>query len=256
MEIGVQFYTLREHCKNIDDFAETLKKVADIGYKNVQISGVCDYEPEWLAENLKKNGLKCVVTHTPPAQLADDVAKVCKGHEIFGCDYVGLGMYNFSLKREGNLYSDFIKEYGPIIKGIKENGKTFMYHNHAKEFLKIDGKTIMEKLAEDFKPDELGFILDTFWIQAAGGNPAEWIKKFAGRIPVIHLKDYLFEEDFKVFGDNIAVVGEGIINFDKVFEAAACSGVDYMLVEQDNCHGEDEFDCITRSYNYLKSCGF
>ena len=54
MEIGVQFYTLREHCKNIDDFAETLKKVADIGYKNVQISGVCDYEPEWLAENLKK----------------------------------------------------------------------------------------------------------------------------------------------------------------------------------------------------------
>ena len=82
MEIGVQFYTLREHCKNLDDFAETLKKVADIGYKNVQISGVCDYEPEWLKENLDKNGLKCVVTHTPPAQLTEDAAKVCRNHEI------------------------------------------------------------------------------------------------------------------------------------------------------------------------------
>lgn len=256
MEIGVQFYTLRDYCKNLDDFAETLKKVADIGYKNVQISCVCDYEPDWLKEQLDKNGLKCVVTHTPPAQLKEGVAKVCKGHEIFGCDYVGLGHHDFSLTKEGILYKDFLEEYTDIIKAVKENGKTFMYHNHAKEFLKFDGKNVLEHLAEDFAPDELGFILDTFWVQAAGGDPAAWIEKFAGRLPVIHLKDYAYNENFKEFNDNIAVVGEGNINFDRVFKAAENSGVKYMLVEQDECHGENPFDCIKRSYDYLRSCGF
>jgi len=256
MEIGIQFYTLRDQCKNLNDFAETLKKVANIGYKNVQISCVCDYEPEWLAENLKKNGLKCVLTHTSPAQLKGDIAKVCKDHDIFGCDCIGLGFHNFSTSVEGPSYKDFYNEYKDIIKAIKANGKYFMYHNHAKEFLRFDGKNVLEHMAEDFAPDELGFILDTFWIQAAGANPAEWIKKFAGRIPVIHLKDYTFNENFKDFEDNIAVVGEGNINFDRVFEAAENGGVEYMLVEQDECHGEDPFDCITRSYKYLKSCGF
>lgn len=55
MEIGAQFYTLRDFCKDLDSFAETLKKVADIGYKTVQISGTCGYEPEWLKSELKKD---------------------------------------------------------------------------------------------------------------------------------------------------------------------------------------------------------
>lgn len=257
MEIGVQFYTLRDYCKNLDDFAETLKKVADIGYKNVQISCVCDYEPEWLKEQLNKNGLKCVVTHTPVPQLTGDVAQVCRNHDVLGCDYVGLGMYSFSLTDEGATYPDFVKQYGPIIKAIKENGKTFMYHNHAKEFLRLDnGKFIIEQMAEDFAPDELGFILDTFWVQAAGGDPAAWMEKLSGRIPVIHLKDYYFNPSFKEMNDHIAVVGEGNINFDRVFEKAEVCGVKYMMVEQDECHGENPFDCIKRSYDYLKSCGF
>lgn len=56
MEIGAQLYTVREFCKNLNDFSETLKKVADIGYTNVQVSGSCDYEPEWLKAELEKNG--------------------------------------------------------------------------------------------------------------------------------------------------------------------------------------------------------
>ena len=57
MKIGAQFYTIRDYCKNLDDFAESLKKVADIGYTTVQISGTCAYEADWLAEQLKATGL-------------------------------------------------------------------------------------------------------------------------------------------------------------------------------------------------------
>ena len=69
MEIGVQLFTLRDFCKNPEDFEESLKKVADIGYKYVQVSGTCDYRAEWLDEKLKANGLKCVITHIPSDKL-------------------------------------------------------------------------------------------------------------------------------------------------------------------------------------------
>ena len=257
MEIGVQFYTLRQHCRNLDDFAETMKKVADIGYKNIQVSGVCDYEPEWLREQLNKNGLKCVVTHAAVPKLNEDPAKICRNHDVFDCDYVGLGFYNFSLTQEGNLYQDFLNQYMPIVKTVNENGKKFTFHNHAKEFMRLDnGKAIIEQMAEDFTSDQLNFLLDVCWVQAAGGDAAAWIEKLKGRIPFLHVKDFRFNPDFKVMDDHVAVLGEGNMNFDRIFEKAESSGVKCMLVEQDSCHGEDAFDCIKRSYNYLKSHGF
>jgi sugar phosphate isomerase/epimerase len=86
-------------------------------------------------------------------------------------------------------------------------------------------------------------------VTAGGGDPAQWLEKLAGRIPCIHLKDF-------AYGRNMAVVGEGNINFDRVFEKAEAGGTQYMLVEQDDCHGEDPIDCLRRSYQYLRSRGF
>ena len=63
MKLGAQFYTLREQCQTLEGLSESLKKVADIGYTTVQLSGVCAYEPEWMRDELKKNGLECVLTH-------------------------------------------------------------------------------------------------------------------------------------------------------------------------------------------------
>ena len=245
MEIGAQFYTLRDFCENLNDFEESLKKVADIGYKYVQISGTCDYTAEWLGEKLKENGLKCVLTHTSPDKLTADPKKVCEGHTQFGCDYVGLGYYNFSK----NTIDDFYGKFSDTVKAVAENGKYFMYHNHDNEFIKIDGKPVLEHLAERFSPESFGFTLDTFWIQAGGGDPGYWIEKFSGRVPCIHLKDF-------AYGRKMAVVGEGNINFDRVFEKAQAAGTKYMLVEQDDCNGENPFDCLKRSYDYLTAKGF
>ena len=245
MEIGAQFYTIRDFCKNTDDFAESLKKVADIGYKNVQISGTCELDPEWLKNELNKNGLKCVLTHTLSDKLLADPADVARDHDIFGCKYVGLGWFDFNESSCDN----FIKEYGPVARALKNHGRYFMYHNHDQEFKKENGKLIIERLAEITAPDEMGFTLDTFWVQAGGGDPAQWLERLSGRVPCIHLKDY-------AYGRKMAVIGEGNINFDRVFEKAESAGTEYMLVEQDDCNGEDPFDCLKRSFEYLKSRGF
>lgn len=63
MKIGAQLYTLHNFTKTLEGFSEALKKVADIGYTSVQVSGTCAYEPEWLAEQLNANGLTCDLTH-------------------------------------------------------------------------------------------------------------------------------------------------------------------------------------------------
>lgn len=249
MEIGAQFFTVREFCKDLEGFSESLKKVADIGYKYVQISGTCPFEPEWLKKELEKNDLKCVLTHTPPAQLTEDPVQVAKNHSVFGCDYVGLGYYRFDETDPTKNYANYLATYKPVAKALHENGKYFMHHNHSYEYQKLDGKLVIERLAEEFSADILGFTLDTYWVQKAGGDPAQWIEKMAGRLPVIHLKDY-------AEGAVMSVVGEGNINFDRVFEKAETAGVKYMLVEQDNCNGEDPFACLNRSYQYLKARGF
>jgi len=249
MRTGAQFYTIREFCKTLDDFSESLKRVADIGYEYVQISGTCAYEGEWLDAQLKAAGLKCVITHTPAPALQEDPAGVAAKHDAFGCKCVGLGGFGFGGANDGSFIADFEKTYRPVIQTLKEKGKYFMYHNHAHEFKKENGRVILEQLAEAFAPDEMGFTLDTYWVQVGGGDPAQWIEKLSGRVPCIHLKDY-------AYGPTMAVIGEGNINFDRVFEKAESAGTEYMLVEQDDCNGEDPFDCLKRSYEYLKSCGF
>ena len=246
MQIGAQFYTVRNQCQTLDDFALTLRKVADIGYKTVQISGTCPYEAEWLREQLDRNGLQCVLTHIPVPRLVGETQQVVADHHVFGCEHIGLGWWAFN---EKDTYEKFMSTFPRVAEDIRAGGRYFMYHNHDQEFQRIGGQLILEKLAREIPADVMGFTLDTFWIQAGGGDPAYWVEQLAGRVPCIHLKDY-------AYGRKMAVVGEGNINFDRIFEKAEKSGTKFLLVEQDDCNGEDPVECLRRSYEYLKACGF
>ena len=155
MEIGAQFYTVREHCKTLEDFAESLKKVADIGYRNVQISGTCPYPAEWLKEQLTKNGLRCVLTHSSAARLKDETEQVIAEHNVFGCDYIGLGWWAFDPEKDMS-WEQWMENFPPVAEKIAAAGKLFMYHNHDQEFKKLDGKLILEKLMEEMDADPLG----------------------------------------------------------------------------------------------------
>ncbi len=249
MQIGAQFYTVRSECQNLEDFALTLRRVADIGYQTVQISGTCPYEADWLKEQLDKNGLQCVLTHIPVPRLTGETEKVIADHHVFGCEHIGLGWYPFNEEKENETYAHFMKTFPPVAKAIREGGRYFMYHNHDQEFKRIGGEAVLERLARETPAEIMGFTLDTFWVQAGGADPAQWLEKLSGRVPVIHLKDY-------AYGRKMAVVGEGNINFDRVFEKAEAAGTKFMLVEQDDCNGEDPVECLRRSYEYLKACGF
>lgn len=244
MKIGAQMYTVHDHTKTLDGFSESLKKIADIGYTTVQVSGTCPYEGDWLAEQLKATGLSCVITHSDRELIASETEAVIAKHDLFGCNGIGIGGF-FQMDE----YDNFVLRFKPVGKKIADSGKFFSYHNHAHEFGRApDGKIYMQKLVEDFTSEEMKFTLDTYWVQAGGGDPIQWIRDLEGRVPCIHFKDMGYDR-------LMLPVGEGNMNFDGIIKACLDTGVEYALVEQDNCNGEDPFDCLARSYRYLKAQG-
>ena len=253
MIIGAQLYTVREYTKTLEDFAETLKKVADIGYTAVQVSATCPFEAGWLRDRLKENGLFCAVTHTAPARIEKETDAVIEEHRVFGCDYIGIGMAPGGMEK----YDELVSVFKPAAQRIAEKGLHLAYHNHNIEFARTGkGKEIyLERLLEDFTPRELAITFDTYWAQAGGADPAQWLRRLKGRVYNIHLKDMAFALGNGLSGMRMAAVGEGNMNFEAILAAAEDAGTQYALVEQDDCYGEDPFACLKKSYENLRAFG-
>ena len=251
MKIGAQFYTIRDYCKNLDDFSESLKKVADIGYTTVQISGTCAYEADWLAEQLKANGLTCGITHFNYDRIVNDTEKVVAEHNTFGCKHIGIGGFFGGVAG----LPKFVEEAKPAAQKIHTLGSQFMYHNHNWEYeSKLDdGRNVMEALADLFTPEEMCFTLDTYWVKYGGYEVIPEIKRLAGRLPVVHFKDMFVNEN----GDRLMswVGGGNALDFEKIVPAFEAAGTELAYIEQDNCNGENPFDCLKKSYEYLKTLG-
>jgi len=249
MKIGAQLYTVRAHTQSLADFSETLKKVAEMGFEYVQVSGTGPFEAGWLAEELKKNGLSCPLTHTAQDRIADETLVVAEEHKTFGCGIVGIGMAPGLSDFASFDYGAFRERFLPAALKLKEAGLRLGYHNHHQEFHQMgDGQNMLERLMADFPADALTFILDTYWLQYAGGDPAFWIRKMKGQAHCIHVKDMSIVDSTQ----RMAVVGEGNMNFEAILAACRDAGSEYLLIEQDDCYGEDPFDCFKRSFNYLK----
>lgn len=251
--IGAQLYTLREYCKTIEDVDSTFKKVSEIGYKTIQVSGV---NPELTGAQLKekadKYGLETICTHRSYAEYTEKLDDIIKFHKDLGCSIAGLGAAPGSLRTSVDGLKQFIKDFNKISGELKKEGITFGYHNHAFEFAKVDGKYVIDYLIEETDPESFNFILDVYWLSFAGINPAKFIRKMGKRAMVIHFKDIKAKSDNTV---GICEVGAGNICWDEVIAACEDAGCIAAMVEQDTCD-RDPFDCMKFSYNFLSKKGF
>lgn len=256
MKIGAQFYTIRDFCRDTASLDESLKRAADIGFETIQLSGVCAYEPEWMAERLKAYGLSADITHFNYKKYAEETDEMLRFHDIIGCKYMGTGGFDNLLTvdfSEEKLAA--VMEYmAPAIEKIFACGHKFMYHNHNREFIRLaDGRTQLEHICDFFPAEKLGVTLDTYWAQAGGADPAQWLRRLAGRVDCVHFKDMVYSlEDEKV---RMMPIGEGNMNYDEIIKACADAGVKFAYIEQDNCNGENPFDCLRRSFDFFRSRG-
>lgn len=250
-QIGAQYFTIREFIKTIEDFDESCKRIREMGYKIVQISA-CPLEAAEMKPILDKYGLKVVVTHKAFEDFLNNIDYIIEYNKTLGCEICGLGSMPLECRNDAEGVEQFVKDVNMVAAKLKEAGLYFGYHNHEFEFVKYDGKSIMDRIIEGTDPEAVVFIVDTYWIQYAGKNPAAHIKRLGKRAMAIHFKDYKVDLLRNI---SMAEVGEGNLEWDEIIAACDEAGAKWALVEQDICQ-TDPFDCLKTSYDYLQTKGF
>jgi sugar phosphate isomerase/epimerase len=247
--IAAQMYTLREFTKTPADIAKTLKRVKQLGYDAVQMSGHGAIEAKELANILRGEGLQCVATHLKLDAMKNAPA-VIEDHRILGCKYTAIGGF-FLKEASAKDWYDFAKTYNDVAKQYEGSGLTLGYHNHSHELWRAEGKkTALDVLIEKLDP-KIWFEIDTYWITHGGGDPVQWINKVAGRLPCVHLKDMGIKLDRTQF---MAEVGEGNLNWSAILPACKKAGVEWYIVEQDTCY-RDPFESLGISLKNLREMG-
>ena len=252
--IGAQLYTVREYTQTAEAMEETFRKLKEIGYQTIQLSAVGPIPAEQVRMLCDKYGLEAICTHKGPKDYLENLDETIAYHKTVGCGVAGLGSMPGEYPRTAEGMRKFIKDFTPVSAALKDAGLSFAYHNHAFEFIKDDGKFLMDILLEE---SDFDLILDVYWLSFSGINPVDFIRKAGARAKVIHFKDLAV-----TLGENgwdnrveMAEVMEGNLDWDKIIAACEDAGCLAAMVEQDICKG-DPFDSLKISYDNLKTKGF
>lgn len=247
-QIAAQLYTLRDYLKTPADIAKTLKKVRAIGYETVQISGMGRIDEYELLKMLDSEGLTCCATHEPGHDILDNVEKVIVRLQKLGCRYTAYPFPQGIDFQNVDQIETLAKKLDAAGAAMARAGQVLTYHNHAHEFTRFQGRTVLEYIYETTNPLHLQGEIDTYWVQAGGSDPVAWCRKLKGRLPLLHLKDYGCGPDGKPY---FAEIGQGNLDWQKIIAAAEESGCEWFIVEQDVCP-VDPFESLALSFRYLK----
>jgi sugar phosphate isomerase/epimerase len=248
-QIAVQLYTLRDFTETPDDFAATIKRVREIGYHAVELAGTAGLPPAEAAKIVRNEGMNICSSHESTEMILNQPQQVVDHLGEFGITHA---VYSYPV---GVDLSD-AAQVDKMIAGLdaagavlRRTGMTLCYHNHALEYFQRDGRTVLDEIFARTSPEHLQAELDIHWVQAGGGDPAEACRRLAGRLPLLHVKDYTVTAQ----GERIfAEVGHGNMNIPQILAAAEAAGCQWFIVEQDTCPS-DPFECIKRSFDYLKA---
>ncbi|MBQ7779844.1 MAG: sugar phosphate isomerase/epimerase [Clostridia bacterium] len=270
-KVGLQLYSVRDAMEK--DMDATLKAVKEMGYDYVEFAGYFGKTAEEVKALLDKYDLKAISVHQA-IDLFEKEGKAAVDYlNTIGVKYSAIPWYD-----KNELYNNWdntVKKFAEVSKLLKAGGIQLMYHNHDFEFVKIDGEYVLDKLYRTLDSETLMPEIDTCWVHYAGVNPAEYVKKYSGRIKVLHLKDFvckklgggpvyaLIDEDGNEIknaskednGFKFTPVGSGIQDWNEILTAADEAGVEYVIVEQDDSYEQCSLEAAKMSRDYLKTLG-
>jgi len=260
--IGLQLYTIRDAM--MADVPGSLKKVADFGYKYVELADYANgkfygFEPAEFKKLVSGLGMEILSSHTQVEGVGvslDSAKKMAEDHALIGARYCIQPWIVEEMRTTIASYQRMAANWNEIGKVMKENGLQFGYHNHNFEFNTVEGKVpYFDVMLAELDKDLVIMELDMFWTTKAGHNPVDIFNKYPGRFPLFHLKDMYTNQPpfFDVIKDDISPVGEGVIDFKKIIAAKEIAGMKYMIVEQDQSRDGDMFADIQKSITNLKT---
>lgn len=251
--VGVQLYTVRSVLTK--DPAGTLKALDQIGYREAEVIWA-SMDAIWA--DLQKTRLKPTSVHLDSALFKPENGSKLSA-AISNCKERGFeyAVYPYLPPNERagvdsfNTLADTLNRAGAE---CRKTGLKLCYHNHAFEFEPIGSTTGMEILLGKTDKDLVGWEMDIFWVSVGGHDPADVLKKHAGRVPLLHLKNKAEGTPIQ-YKESVArtafkEVGDGVLDIPAILRAASAAGVKHYFVEQDQTPG-DPVESLRRSYDYL-----
>ena len=283
--IGVQMSTIAPAKMPSFDAYDVMAKLTDIGFHCAEVSqvpmtkeNVAGFRRAIDELNFNISSLTAAISPMVPGMPGeylcnpDDYKKMIDDAKTLEVDMFRIGMMPMNAIGDVAKCIDFAKQAEEYCHKLKEDGIDLYYHNHHIEFMKLEnGKYLLDVLREN--APSMGFELDTHWIHRGGENPVEFIKKYAGSVRLLHLKDYKIANvempdmtkgfDMKAFANaffaqpvRFAELGAGSLPLKACIEAGLEGGAEYFLIEQDDSYGRDPFDCLKDSRDHLISLGY
>lgn len=241
--IGVQLYSAREALAK--DFPGTLKRIAAIGYREVEAAGFFGHTAPEVKQMMTDAGLRCVSAHYSLADLLKSTDATIEYAKTLGLEYVICSwpgaLIPAHLENRAMTLDDWkwnAGQFNKMGRKMRAAGLKFGYHNHTMEFQKEDGGTGFNALLKNTDPHYVTFELDCGWAVAAGQDPAKLMRSHPTRISMVHLKDLKpapagTEPDQR----HSTIIGEGVVDFRQLFSAAKAIGIKHYFVEQEEFDG-------------------
>jgi sugar phosphate isomerase/epimerase len=247
MGVGLQLYTLRDDLAQ--DFRGTLRKVAELGYEGVEFAGYGGLPAEELRDLLQELNLKAIGAHVSLVNSRNDLNKEIAYLKTIGATYYIIPHIAADDRKDGEAWKELFSYFEQAGKQVRDAGLQFGYHNHAFEFeLKIGDQFVFDAMYSLTTPDHVTVEMDVCWVQYAGQNPLEYIKRYSGRLPLLHLKDFNRGPDNAM---DTVELGKGEVELKKVIQASSDAGVEWLIVEQDRC-ANPPLESVETSLKWVK----
>ncbi len=269
--VALQLYSVRNEAQA--DLDGTLKQIKEMGYDGVEFAGLYEYSAEEVRDLCKKHDLVPISAHVNMKETLDVGAEeMYDRYKSIGCQFVVIPHVPSNYCKSDEDFPELVNICKKLGKAAKDRGMQLCYHNHDFEFTNmINGKHMLDVLYESVDANLLQTQLDTCWVNVGGENPAEYVRKYAGRCRIVHLKDFVGQKSDNMYAligvDDDAEkksqenqkfefrpVGYGLQDFPAILKAAEESGVEWVVVEQDQPSMEKTpLECAKMSIEYLKT---
>jgi sugar phosphate isomerase/epimerase len=259
--VGLQLYSICDAMAA--DALGSLKKVANMGYKFVELAGYSDGKfygmaPAEFKKVVEDLGMQIISSHTmveAKGIALENAQKMADDHALVGAKFCVQPWINDEDRSIGK-YKRMIADWNKVGEIMKDVGIQFAYHNHNFEFLPTNGIVpYFDIFLKEMDPELISMELDMYWVTKAGHDPVELFKKYPGRFQLFHFKDGTTQNGpyFDVIKNDITSVGSGYIDFNRIYEARKTAGMKYVFVEDDNQGNGKPFEGIKRSIDNVNN---
>ncbi len=246
--IALQLYTVRDACEK--DFVGTLQQVARMGYRAVQVGDTYGLSATELKRVLDDLGLSVCGIHVDLGPLEQDLGSAIDDAHALDCRYIICPYLPAERRLDAEGWRNCANIFEQIGGRCADVGITFCYHHHDFDFETFDGVCGFDILMENADSKYLQAEIDVYWVTYGGRDPVAYIDKYAGRCPLIHLKD--MADDAK---RSFVELGRGTLDFEAIIAATRAAGSHWLTVEQDTCKGSS-LESARVSLEFMQSKGW